>query len=79
MFRIQLFTILLDILPIHAVEHKFASNNWNLFPPTTYTFLEYLNSAAVVEKMSTLCGVELKADFGLQGCGWHIHVDRGKL
>jgi hypothetical protein len=28
--------------------------------------------------MSTLCGVELKADFGLHGGGWHIHGDGGK-
>jgi len=63
----------------NPLEHKFASNNWNLFPPTTYAFLEYLNSATVVEKMSTLCGIELKADFGLHGGGWHIHGDGGKL
>lgn len=63
----------------NPLEHKFASNNWNLFPPTTYSFLEYLNSADVVEKMSLLCGVQLKADFGLHGGGWHIHGDGGKL
>ena len=63
----------------NPLEHKFASNNWNLFPPTTYAFFEYLNSAAVVEKMSLLCGVQLEADFGLHGGGWHIHGDGGKL
>lgn len=63
----------------NPLEHKFASNNWNLFPPTTYSLFEYLNSAAVVEKMSLLCGVELEADFGLHGGGWHIHGDGGKL
>ncbi len=63
----------------NPLEQKFASNNWNLFPPTTYAFFEYLNSAEVVKKMSILCGVELEADFGLHGGGWHIHGDGGKL
>ena len=63
----------------NPLEHKFASNNWNLFSPKTYEFFEYLNSAEVVEKMSVLTGVKLIPDYGLHGGGWHIHGDGGKL
>lgn len=63
----------------NPLEQKYASNNWNLFPPTTYSFFEYLNSVEVLKKMSILCGVDLEPDFGLHGGGWHIHGDGGKL
>lgn len=63
----------------NAIENKKALNNWNLFPPKTYSLFSYLNSDSFVSILSNLCGIELHADPGLHGGGWHIHGKGGNL
>ena len=65
----------------NAIEVKKLSNNWNVFPPTTYQVFSYLNSAkfiSVLEKNISI-NTKLYADVGLNGGGWHIHKQGGKL
>lgn len=61
------------------LEIKKTCNDWNRFPPTTYRTFTYLNSAAFVETLAQLINTELFADIGLNGGGWHIHAQGGKL
>jgi Rps23 Pro-64 3,4-dihydroxylase Tpa1-like proline 4-hydroxylase len=63
----------------NAIEDKKALNDWNAFGPHTYRFLSYLNSPDFVEKLSQLIGVQLYADNGLHGGGWHSHGRGGNL
>lgn len=64
----------------NPLEVKKTLNNWWNFPPTTYRFIEYLNSAEFIEKLETVTGIKgLYPDPGLHGAGWHIHGQGGKL
>lgn len=63
----------------NPLEDKFALNDWNIFPATTYQFLQYLNSPGVVQKLSEIAGIELSADNGIHGGGWHMHGAGGRL
>jgi hypothetical protein len=64
----------------NAIEIKKVCNNWNVFPPLTYAVFSYLNSPEFVEKISALLKIdELYSDPGLNGGGWHIHKQGGKL
>ena len=64
----------------NPLEVKRLSNNWNLFPETTYKIFNYLNSDEVVSILSDgLKGIKLFQDNGLNGGGWHIHTKGGKL
>ena len=63
----------------NAIEEKKALNDWHTFPPATYRFFHYLNSAGFVELLSALAGKPLYADDGLNGGGWHIHGPGGNL
>ena len=63
----------------NAIEDKKALNNWNLFPKITYQLFNYLNSSEFTKYLSTLTGVSLYADPGLNGGGWHFHSNGGNL
>lgn len=63
----------------NALEDKKALNDWNAFPPATYSLLDHLNSPAFVSRMSRLLGLPLQADPGLHGGGWHMHGPGGNL
>lgn len=65
----------------NAIEIKKVCNNWNVFPPLTYQVFTYLNSQRFVSSLSELVFEDdiLYPDFGLNGGGWHIHKQGGKL
>lgn len=64
----------------NQIEIKKVSNNWNLFPKTTYETFTYLNSLEFTSLLSELTGINvLLPDAGLNGGGWHIHAHGGKL
>ena len=65
----------------NAIEVKKVCNNWNVFPVTTYKVFHYLNSVDFVSNLSRILfdGMPLYADSGLNGGGWHIHSQGGKL
>ena len=64
----------------NPLEVKKTCNNWYYFPPTTYHFMQYLNSEEFIESLQKLTGIEkLYPDMGLHGAGWHIHGNGGKL
>lgn len=64
----------------NPLEIKKISNNWNLFPATTYFVFSILNSRSFLSNLKKLTGINsLWADLGLNGGGWHIHKSGGKL
>ncbi|MBI59626.1 proline hydroxylase [bacterium] len=64
----------------NSIEIKKISNNWNIFPKTTYDTFCYLNSMEFTSLLSELTGINpLLSDPGLNGGGWHIHANGGKL
>lgn len=64
----------------NPLEVKKTCNNWWDFPPTTYKFIEYLNSPEFIQTLERITGIEgLHADPGLHGAGWHMHGNEGKL
>lgn len=65
---------------LNAIEIKRTCNNWNRFPPATYSFFNFLNAPAFIELLSKTLGIApLYPDPGLNGGGWHIHRAGGKL
>ena len=65
----------------NIVEVKKACNNWNKFPPLTYNAFAALNSDGFLGLLSKALrlDMELYADAGLNGGGWHIHRKGGRL
>jgi Rps23 Pro-64 3,4-dihydroxylase Tpa1-like proline 4-hydroxylase len=65
----------------NAIEVKRVCNNWNVFPPTTYQVFNYLNSNEFLKILRSVIfqNKELYPDVGLNGGGWHIHKQGGKL
>ena len=65
----------------NAIEVKKVCNNWNVFPATTYQAFSYLNSGDFLDlvKSEIFQDTKLYADIGLNGGGWHIHKQGGKL
>ncbi|MDR3417945.1 MAG: 2OG-Fe(II) oxygenase [Nevskia sp.] len=63
----------------NPIEDKKALNDWNAFPPVTYSLFEYLNSPGFVDELSSLMRLRLYADCGLHGGGWHCHGPGGNL
>jgi Rps23 Pro-64 3,4-dihydroxylase Tpa1-like proline 4-hydroxylase len=63
----------------NALELKKTLNDWSIFPPNTYSLLNYLNSSEFVSMLSDLVGTRLFSDSGLHGGGWHIHGEAGNL
>ncbi len=64
----------------NAIEVKKLCNYWNHFPSATYRVFSYLNSHEFTSLLSESLGIEnLSSDPGLNGGGWHIHKQGGKL
>jgi len=65
----------------NAIEVKKTCNNWNVFPPTTYQVFNYLNSDDFLKTLRSVIfkNKKLYSDVGLNGGGWHIHKQGGKL
>lgn len=63
----------------NPLEVKKACNNWYHFPPATYQFFQYLNSPHFINTLREITGIELFADHGLHGAGWHIQGNGSKL
>ncbi len=63
----------------NPIEDKKALNDWNIFPPTTYSALFMLQSNEFVRLLSLTVGELLYVDHGLHGGGWHIHATGGNL
>ena len=65
----------------NAIEVKKVCNNWNVFPRLTYKVFAYLNSELFIDllRSSILKNTKLYSDVGLNGGGWHIHKQGGKL
>jgi hypothetical protein len=65
----------------NAIEIKKVCNNWNYFPPLTYSAFTMLNSEELMALLTDqiLDGRALYSDPGLNGGGWHIHRQGGKL
>ncbi len=61
-------------------EIKKATDNWNMFPPEAYQLLSVLNShdfLNIIKKKIKL--KNLYPDYGLNGGGFHIMGEKGKL
>ncbi|MDA9163685.1 2OG-Fe(II) oxygenase [Rickettsiaceae bacterium] len=63
----------------NAIEDKKALNNWNAFPKDTYLAFNEFYSDRLTKLLSKTVGLELMADYGLHGGGWHIHKTGGNL
>tara|TARA_B110000090_G_scaffold194323_1_gene229361 strand:+ start:1100 stop:1879 length:780 start_codon:yes stop_codon:yes gene_type:complete len=65
----------------NAIEVKKVCNNWNVFPKLTYQVFNYLNSDGFLHILNSAILKKhiLHPDIGLNGGGWHIHKQGGKL
>ena len=64
----------------NSLEIKKSCNDWNKFPPSTYMAFSFLNSDFFINYLKGVTGINsLLADSGLNGGGWHIHSNGGKL
>lgn len=64
----------------NPLENKRALNDWNAYPPVTYSTLSCLNSEDFVSGLiGAELGIDLRPDPGLHGGGWHIHGRGGNL
>jgi hypothetical protein len=64
----------------NAIEIKKTCNDWNKFPPLTYSVFSFLNSEIFIKLLENLLNIKpLYPDNGLNGGGWHIHANGGKL
>lgn len=63
----------------NVLEVKKTMNFWDRFPPTTYEFFWTLCSKEFTDVISEKFNANLLADIGLNGGGWHIHGNGGKL
>lgn len=64
----------------NAIEIKKLLNDWDKFGEHTYRFFALANSPEFVAHLSEAFGVKpLYSDPGLNGGGWHVHTQGGKL
>jgi len=64
----------------NPLEIKKTCNIWDRFPQTTYSVLQYFQSALFVSYLRYLTHeIELLVDPGLHGGGWHSHARGGIL
>lgn len=64
----------------NAIELKKTCNDWNKFPQLTYSAFAFLNSEIFINYIQEHSGIKpLYPDPGLNGGGWHIHSNGGKL
>ena len=61
------------------VEVKQVCNSWDKFPKETYQLFWDLCSSKFSEELSAKFDMNLSADIGLNGGGWHAHNNGGKL
>ena len=61
-------------------EIKKSSNNWNFFPALTYEIFTILNSNEIIKLICKKLKIKkLFPDYGLNGGGWHMMGDKGRL
>ena len=61
-------------------EVKKSCNNRNLFPPLTYKIFTILNSKEILKLISKEAKIsKIMPDYGLNGGGWHLMNNKGKL
>ena len=63
----------------NPIEIKKLNNNWNLFPPETYLMFTFFCHVDFISQLEKMVKVRLYPDYGLNGGGWHIHSNGGKL
>jgi hypothetical protein len=63
----------------NPIEIKRTCNSWDKFPTATYRAFWALCSEEFTSVLEKKFGVTLKADYGLNGGGWHMHGAGGKL
>jgi len=63
----------------NPIEVKRAMNLWDKFPKLTYNAFWFLCSPQFSELLSKKTGSDVYADYGLNGGGWHMHGNKGKL
>ena len=65
----------------NPIEIKKVCNDWNAFPELTYQVFSYLNSDEFLKiiRKKIFKKTKLYSDIGLNGGGWHIHKQGGKL
>jgi hypothetical protein len=63
----------------NPVEIKETCNHWDKFPKETYQLFWDLCSSSFTSSLSEKFNMNLFADIGLNGGGWHIHKKGGKL
>lgn len=64
----------------NVVEVKKLVNHWDRFPPETYQAFSYLNSSEFLDNLKKLSDLKtIYSDNGLNGGGWHMHNNVGKL
>lgn len=63
----------------NPVEIKETCNSWDKFPKETYNLFWELCSVEFTKLLSEKFNMHLFADIGLNGGGWHMHRNGGKL
>lgn len=63
----------------NPIEVKRTMNFWDRFPKLTYNAFWFLCSQNFSDILSRKIGKQLYADYGLNGGGWHMHGNNGKL
>ena len=63
----------------NPIEVKRAMNLWDKFPKLTYNAFWFLCSPQFSDLLSKKIGSDVYADYGLNGGGWHMHGNKGKL
>ena len=63
----------------NPIEVKRAMNLWDKFPKLTYNAFWFLCSPQFSDLLSKKTGSDVYADYGLNGGGWHMHGNKGKL
>lgn len=63
----------------NPLEVKKTTNFWDRFPPATYQTFSHLCSFKFEKILNNKFGTNVSADIGLNGGGWHIHGQGGKL
>lgn len=64
----------------NSIENKKACNHWDKFPKTTYRAFHELCGFEFENTVAQITGnLDVQADVGLHGGGWHAHAESGKL
>jgi len=63
----------------NPLEVKKASNNWNNFASSTYSYFLKVLSSEFTSLLESIVGCKLYPDIGLHGGGLHTHKNGGRL